>query len=90
MALNGILLGEEWYLFSGDNWYTLYYHSHALVGALIGLYATLNRGSGIELSDLPGSILERIHFFVDKSEEWLKRLVRILVNNNKWIHTQLV
>jgi len=67
-----------------------YGRADALVGALIGLYATLNRGSGIELSDLPGSILERIHFFVDKSEEWLKRLVRILVNNNKWIHTQLV
>ena len=67
-----------------------YSRADALVGALIGLYATLNRGSGIELSDLPGSILERIHFFVDKSSGWLKRLVRILVNNNLWIHTQFV
>ena len=66
-----------------------YNRADALVGALIGLYATLNKGSGIELSDLPRSILDRIHFFVDKSEGWLKRLVRILVNNNKWIHTQL-
>ncbi len=67
-----------------------YHRADALVGGLIGVYTVLNKGSGVDLSTLPRSILSRIHFFVDKSSGWLKRLVRILVNNNLWIHTQFV
>jgi len=55
------------------NWF--YHRADALVGGLIGVYTVLNKRSGIDLSTLPRSILTRIHFFVDKSSDWLKRFV---------------
>lgn len=61
----------------------------ALVGGLLSIYTAHFQSSGIGPSDLPGSILDRIHFFVENKMDWLKRLVRILVNNNRWIHTRL-
>ena len=61
----------------------------ALVGGLLSIYTAHFHSSRIRPSDLPGSILDRIHFFVENSSGWLKRLVRILVNNNRWVHTRL-
>lgn len=61
----------------------------ALVGGLLSIYTAHFQSSRIGPSDLPGSVLGRIHFFVENSSGWLKRLVRILVNNNRWVHTRL-
>ena len=63
--------------------------AHALVGALLSTYATVTQDYGVDFSDLPQSILERIFFFVGEPAGWLKKVVRILVNNHRWPHTQL-
>mgnify|MGYP001788182181 CR=1 FL=1 len=61
----------------------------ALLGGLMGVYVTVTKDFEGGVSGLPQSILERICFFVGKDPGWLKKVVRILVNNNKWVHTQL-
>ena len=69
------------------NWFKLI--ENALAGGLLSTYVTVTNDYGVGLSDLPQSILERIFFFVGKSPGWLTKVVRILVNNNRWPHTQL-
>jgi len=61
----------------------------ALSGGLLGTYVIVTKDFAVGLSTLPQSMLERIFFFVGKDPGWLKKVVRILVNNNKWVHTQL-
>lgn len=61
----------------------------ALTGGLIGTYVMVTNDFAVGLSALPQSMLERIFFFVGKGPGWLKKVVRILVNNNKWGHTRL-
>jgi hypothetical protein len=56
----------------------------ALVGGLLGTYVMVTNDFAVGLSNLPQSILKRIRYFVGKDEGWLKRVVHILVNNNKW------
>ena len=56
----------------------------ALVGGLLGTYVIVTNDFAVGLSTLAQSILERIRYFVGKDEGWLKRVVHILVNNNKW------
>ena len=61
----------------------------ALVGGLLGAYVMVTNDFAVGLSTFPQSMLERIRFFVGKDPGWLKKVVRILVNNNKWQHTRL-
>ena len=61
----------------------------ALSGGLLGTYVMVTKDFEVGLSTLPQSMLERICFFVGKDPGWLKKVVRILVNNNKWVHTRL-
>ena len=61
----------------------------SIAGGLLSTYVTVKQDYEVGLSDLPQSILQRIFFFVGHSPGWLKKVVRILVNNNRWPHTQL-
>lgn len=70
-----------------STWFQLI--ADSLAGGLLSTYVTVFQDYGVDLSDLPRSILERIFFFVGKSPGWLKKAVQILVNNNRWPHTQL-
>ena len=70
-----------------SNWFKLI--ADSLVGGLLSTYITVFQDYGVDLSDLPQSILDRIFFFVGESPGWLKKTVQILVNNNRWPHTQL-
>ena len=70
---------RKWFMESAD----------ALSGGLLGTYVMVTKDFEVGLSTLPQSMLERICFFVGKDPGWLKKVVRILVNNNKWVHTRL-
>ena len=61
----------------------------ALTGGLLGTYVMVTKDFAAGFSGLPQSMLERICYFVGTDPGWLKKVVRILVNNNKWGHTQL-
>ncbi len=56
----------------------------ALIGGLLGTYVIVTNDFAVGLSNLPQSILKRIRYFVGPDEGWLKRVVHIHVNNNKW------
>ena len=62
----------------------------ALVGGLLSAYVAATEDFGVDLSTLPQAILPRICFFVGSSAGWLKKVVQILVQTNRWPQTQLV
>lgn len=87
IGTGGSLCRIEW--LNMDGIIRFHARAHALVGALLSTYATVTQDYGVDFSDLPQSILDRIFFFVGEPEGWLKKVVRILVNNHRWPHTQL-
>lgn len=60
-----------------------------LYGELLYICSRLEGPSQHHINDLSGSKLKRIHNLVGSSPGWLMHVVRILVNNSRWLHTRM-
>lgn len=58
------------------------------LGCLISITARYGKGAAEERSELPGSSLQRICYYVGDGPGWLARVVRPVVNTNLWVQTR--
>jgi len=61
-----------------------------IYGELLHARSKLDGFSKQCIKDLSSSKLKRIHNLVGSSPGWLMHVVRILVNNSRWLHTRMV
>ena len=67
-------------------WFRL--SSSHFIGCLISILTRFQKETVIDLSALPKSVLGRILRFTGDTPDWLKRVVRPIVNSNNWLHTR--